>query len=267
MDDLSVDTISPPIDLSFRSIDNGKTDQLTFARQYHARTADDPQTWGLRRVTYFVRDKVLYRQERDPYGFRPGARAMRFYDEHEDLLNIVSQFFVNTSDTDPMKDSDTPIPGMPVTMQVNVAEPLCEGVEIFDLTFSYFKEGEWVDVPQWDSGGNKYRAIPFETISEDHYNRLREEERQRYEQQKRMAQIFSRPDELPGTMSIQIGVRAPGGKGRIYSFTFYYNLPLAQETDTVPDRSALEEGSGMIPGGIPGMMPSMGGFRRNQRRR
>ena len=37
------------------------------------------------------------------------------------------------------------------------------------------------------------------------------------------------PDNLPGYVAIQLGVRDPGEKGRLRSFTYFVSLPLARE--------------------------------------
>jgi hypothetical protein len=64
----------------------------------------------------------------------------------------------------------------------------------------------------------------------------------------RTLRIKTPPDELPGYVAVQVGVKAPGGKSRLYSFTFFYSVPEAQETDMM----RKEEGMAPV---IPNLKP------------
>jgi hypothetical protein len=130
---------------------------------------------------------------------------------------------------------------LPESLRYNVAEPMCEGVELLNVTYGYFRDYEWQEVDDWDSGAQRYRNPP----EESEITQAQAMERVRANPGSRMFGIVgydavaaaivqasrNQPDDLPGYIAIQLGVRAPEGKGRLYSFTFYYSVPQALETD------------------------------------
>jgi hypothetical protein len=41
------------------------------------------------------------------------------------------------------------------------------------------------------------------------------------------------PDDLPGYIVVNLGVRGPRGVGRVHKFTFFHAIPLAEERDVL----------------------------------
>ncbi len=267
-DPLALDQIAPPLDLTFSVNDGGKTDTVNLARAYQPRWPNDPRTWGIRRVTFYVEDNVLYRKEADPYGYNPGMETNRndllhnpayagrmpnlpFLNDTEssygalgglfnpsslrtgnwsaggnlDVLNALSGY-------DGQSFGDLLIPS-----RLDVAEPICEGVEVFDVTLGYFQEAVWIEVMDWESGSSRYRNpldldFDYESL-EDQINQYMQSGGGLVSPEALLGLNQTQADDLPGYMAIQLGVRAPGGKGRLHSFTFFYSFPQAQETDTL----------------------------------
>jgi prepilin-type N-terminal cleavage/methylation domain-containing protein len=270
---LDLENIAPPIDLSFNGTNNDKLDRLSFARGYLPRFDGDQPTWGLRRVRYYVRNGILYRREDDPFGLSQGAlnaatqpTAPRFlksgYPQDDPmalqnamLMDLAKMFMLpdesgmnatelsqpppETAETDAMKPT-----------AVEVEEPLCAGVEIFDISYGYFKGGEWLEVKDWHSAGHQYRNPPVDEGNTDALGNGRNGVLQSGQQGNAVNPFQPQlPDDLPGYIAIQLGIRIPEEKavpaegdqptekpkekpkGKLYSFTFYHSLPEGQETD------------------------------------
>lgn len=249
--EMSPENIAPPIDLSFRGTDGGKTDQLSFVRSQTPRLEGDANSWGMRRVSYYIKDKVLYRKETSPFGFRntqglPDPSTLSQSDYEKIVAKASFEKLFAAPDADPAADeSETTYDkyhlvnldlkvSMPPGSKVD--EPLCEGVEIFDISYGYFQQGEWVEVKDWDSQGRHYRNPPDETDGNQKGPRVIGQPGVDPVAQQPMGangiQIDNNsPDDLPGFVAIQLGVRGADGKGRLYSYTIFHSLPLAQETD------------------------------------
>ncbi|OPZ08250.1 MAG: hypothetical protein BWZ08_01292 [candidate division BRC1 bacterium ADurb.BinA292] len=252
-DPLSLDRIAPPIDLTFEGQDGGDKDRLTFTRAYQPRWPGDPQTWGIRRVSFYVEDGTLYRKEEDAFSYSPGSivnrrdllanpRVQSLYDSLRGNTRIDLDAFFGMSTTESSYDQLASMYYDPelevlVPRMVEIAEPLCEGVEVFNITYGYFRDEQWVEVGDWNSGATRYRDPPDLDFD---FAQLEEQ----LEQVSRLGgimlspeQLFGRrsPDNLPGYVAVQLGVRAAEGVGRLYSFTFFHSLPQAQETDVYRD--------------------------------
>lgn len=281
-----LDQISPPIDLSFRGSDNGDTDRLSFVRRQSADwTEPEKSTLGLRRITYYVKDKVLWREESDPYGFRPGSGLASFiatldpgfapmdlFDEKkmntqlarggESPLSQLTQFFAAPNDPTDAEDKGR---GQFLPGSVHYKEQVCQGVVTFNVTYGYFLEGQWVEVGNWDSNAMQYRN----PLDRDYYQSLLDSGQM--DESAVNSMILGRtgtrfsyfaprtesnysgtpianpslqvPDDLPGYVAIQIGVTSPGLKGRVYTFTIFQAMPVAEETDVRFDPNAPLAGS------------------------
>jgi prepilin-type N-terminal cleavage/methylation domain-containing protein len=234
--------ITPPIDLSFRISDGGELDKLTFVRSHQSRFAGDPVTWGLRRITYYVQDKTLFRQESDPFGYRPGQLDESFHSATVTAAAL-AEHFMKPDGYDYLAPGDENVQPLPAEARLlppsyETAEPLCAGVERFDIVCGYFKEGQWQEVTSWDSSGRRYRQPPqLEAIKDQ---KLIEEVRRvspgmlvQADGVTSVVQQPGQPDDLPGYLVVQLGVRGPRGIGRKHTFTFFQALPLAEERDVL----------------------------------
>ena len=150
---LNLSTMAPPIDLSFRVEDGGALDRLSFVRWQRPGPHSPNEVWGLRRLTYFVEDGVLYRQEADPFGFHPSELVHQISMQSEEYRKMFMHLPNDERQSHRMW-------GLPPNLQLNVEEPLCEGIEIFDLSMGYFQGGQWVEVDDWDSSARRYRHPP-----------------------------------------------------------------------------------------------------------
>ncbi|MCH8333343.1 hypothetical protein IIC65_05370, partial [Candidatus Sumerlaeota bacterium] len=126
------------------------------------------------------------------------------------------------------------------------AEPLCEGVVIFNITYGYYRFDQWNEVDSWDSSLFQYRFPSNERFipdlpggagrlagdvpprQETGFNPLRTRV-QMARVGEEMIAFTPVPDNLPGYIAIQLGLRDPVTMGRIRSFTFFVSLPMAQE--------------------------------------
>ncbi len=269
-DQLRLDRITPPLDLSFRGEDGGKLDRVSFVRRQTAdwaNTADG--TGGLRRISYYVKDGVLWREESDPYGFRPGAGQYHFarmfnpevniYDpgsysgrQGDSPLATLARFYSTAEGEDEERGEFLPPP-------VQYVEPMCEGVEIFDITYGYFLEGQWVEVTSWDSNAQRYRTpfdqeymqalveegvLPATTMYGGGLGDIRpprNETRQSAIPPILAGMPMQMPDDLPGYMAIQLGLRPAAGSGRLRQFTIFHSLTAAEETDIHMDEQTLRD--------------------------
>lgn len=248
LDDFSLESIAPPLNLSL----HGGEANLSFARGYRARYPGDQDTWGLRRVTYYVRDKVLYRKEEAPFGLRMAgggdtAAAAAAADPNNPVTLIQSQlqqlFAVRdeapqeapgTGGEAGQQDSESTGNSLLPTA-VRLDEPLCAGVEIFKIKYGFFTNGNWVEDQTWDSAARQHRCPPQDDINgpNSSTNPLNRPDLPQFIAQSIQATML--PDDLPGYVAIQIGLRQPNGKGRLYSFTIYHSMPGAREVDIARD--------------------------------
>lgn len=262
-DDLGLDNIAPPLNLSF----HGTEGKLSFARSYRARFPGDQDTWGLRRVTYYVRDKILYRKEQDPFGLRMTEgdlldtqqnrqNNMGMQQQQDDPIRMIQnqllRLFILPEDNDDKnaatgettagdaaqpKDAAAAPASKLMPTQVCLEEPLCAGVEIFKIKYGFFQDGAWTEDQNWDSQGYQHRSPP-----PDETNLPGGAPAMGMPTNGFVPMMMGSPDDLPGYISIQIAMRMPDGKGRLYSFTIYHSLPGATETDVLRDNP---QGNGM----------------------
>jgi prepilin-type N-terminal cleavage/methylation domain-containing protein len=243
--------ITPPLDLSFRGGGaEGPAGELSFARLQPARWEGDPETGGVRRVKYYVKDNILYREETDPYGFRPGA-AFAIEPEDEKLASLFSltQLYMASDKNQPSavenpEMADEARQAIPV--RLNYAEPLCLGIEKFELAFGYFRDGLWQEVGDWDSGQVRYRhqVDPGEAAAMG--QALTNEQRMGFAMgaaNNPLNQVSNRqPDDLPGYIRITLSLVPAEAKGREHSFSFYYSIPQAQEDDVYNENRVADAG-------------------------
>ncbi len=257
---VKLEDIPPPIDLSFHGEDGDKLDTLEFARRQRSWESGMPKDWGLRRIRYYVKDGVLYREESSPFGLRrdsgDDASAGAADDDSAEVLKLFyrrprTSEGTDSSDTD--KGDRFAFPDIPT-----VTEPMCEGVEIFNVTYGYYRQQKWNEVEDWDSARFKYRfpqdeedqsgaKIPSKPTPPNSFASPSQaaDSAASPKRQPRMITvdgqqqaIIPRPDDLPGYVAIQIGVRDPRQNGDLRSFTIFISLPEAQEE---PDTS-MDEG-------------------------
>lgn len=253
-----LEDLLPPIDMAFVGSDNELTDTVEFARFRQPRFPDDVDVWGLMRVKYYVEDGILYRQEMSPQGYRPNETIDRARNV-EDRRETVGRLFYPAGfreqiglEEDRLFVSDGEISALPDV--TDLSEPLCQGVAIFNITYGHFKFEQWNEVDSWDSGQYKYR---FERGEEpvNPLSRMLDERQEgidtgdasgggnesNFTPRRRRSSNFGRvrgqmirfqtqPDNLPGYVAIQLGLRDPLGQGRIRSFTFFVSFPMANET-------------------------------------
>ena len=111
----------------------------------------------------------------------------------------------------------------------STAEPLCVGVEIFNITYGYYRFEQWNEVDTWDSSAYEYRFPRdeqdelfgnqyFDTQGNRTETSFRHRGRQRSATARTRDQTLRftiRPDNLPGYVAIQLGLRDASGKGTI----------------------------------------------------
>jgi len=266
--------VPQPIDLTFQGQDGGLTDTLSFARHQRPRSTDEAEGLGIIGVRYYVKDGVLYREQRRPYGFRPGLQVQTHFERRPGGRRI-ARLFYGAAGAETEEEDEGPawtvaearaaaemdafldelLPwaeGQSMLLDdAAQAEPLCEGVEIFNVTYGYYRFDQWNEVNEWDSNAYRYRfpldeelaqpqapgmtgAIPPEALLPDPRTATEEfipgliragmavigGQRIRYTKE---------PDGLPGYIALQLGVRDPDQGGRLRSFTFFVSLPLARE--------------------------------------
>lgn len=309
--------LAPPIDLSFVGKDGGPTDTISFARRQPPRPESPADALGLIRIRYYVKDRTLWREESSVYGLRPGDELADILKNQSPELGAIAERFIRKrpgdSDDggDPDEDDDFErtrardddrrgrarsrsrsreetndlLPELP-----SIAEPLCEGVEVFDVAYRYYKFDQWNDVSEWDSGDWRYR------FPEDEMDGPDEDEEggsriPRRPPPRMMGGILTggaaatrtesgfgegfgfqyvprgtrrtavvrgqpmpfnpRPDDLPGYLSIHVGIRDEKYGGKLQSFTFVVSIPMAQEDFDASMAEILPAGSG-LPGALPG---------------
>ncbi|MCE5228129.1 prepilin-type N-terminal cleavage/methylation domain-containing protein [bacterium] len=270
-----LDEITPPIDLSLRGTDSGTNDRISFVRRQNPDWSQPESTWGLRRITYYVKDKVLYREEGDPFGFRPGAGISNFIFTLDPTFNPMDMFNSGTNRnyatgnqsplsqltqffTPPVEASDKgeDSRGQFLPPSIHYTEPVCQGVETFNISYGYFLEGQWVEVNTWDSNSMQYRSTLdrdfFGQMDQNAINnffrspmnpydaiRYRADTNFNVSPASMMNPSMQQPDELPGYVAIQIGIRSPELKGKLYTFTIFHSMPLAEETDMKFDEDSM----------------------------
>lgn len=124
-------SFSSSIDLSFKGVDDGGSDGLTFVvhRLTDGKTAAPP--WGLARITYAIENDRLVRTTDDV--FLPERTK-----EGEEIPK-------------------------PEPLKATVAE----GVKQFDLKYGYFYDIDWYEADDWSSSEKKYRNPPIEVEEDD----------------------------------------------------------------------------------------------------
>lgn len=259
--DMSLEDVSPPLNLTF----HGSDTLLSFARTYRARFSGDQDTWGIRRVTYFVRNKVLYRKEEDPFGLRISQmyNSTAPAEANNPVLVIREQLerLFAVPDQAELKEGEPQAAAAAALLptQVRIEEPLCAGVETFKIKYSYFADGKWQEDTKWDSQGHEHRTppqpdngqpnTPMAAVNAGGGGGISTPFMPGMVAGQRgpgmpglavgpLGQIYI-PDDLPGSITVQIGVRMPDGKGKIFNFTVLHSLPEAKETDVL-----LEDANG-----------------------
>jgi hypothetical protein len=101
------------------------------------------------------------------------------------------------------------------------------------VTFGFFEQEAWHEVVDWDSGAMKYREPPMEELPPGMYVPGINMEDSAPGFGLMMNDANREPDNLPAYMAVQLGLRMPDGKSRLFSFTFYYSFPQSQETDVM----------------------------------
>lgn len=157
---------SPPIDLSMKGrdgADNPLIDEIEFARRVRPRSERELENLGLMRVRYYVTDGVLYREEFSSFqiGRSESESESNTTTNDPDANERASKLFyvpgeVGGGATYSFDDGFESAVVAPHVL-ANVAEPLCEGVEIFNITYGYYKFDQWNEAPDWDSDSFRYR--------------------------------------------------------------------------------------------------------------
>lgn len=157
---------SPPIDLSMKGNDGAENpliDELEFARRVRPRSEREIEHLGLMRVRYYVSDGVLYREEFSSFQIgRSDSESEANITTNDPAANErASRLFYVPGEVGggATYSFDVGFESAAVAPHVlqNVAEPLCEGVEIFNITYGYYKFDQWNEAPDWDSDSFRYR--------------------------------------------------------------------------------------------------------------
>jgi len=111
-----------PIDLSFHGQDGQDVDKIDFVRYYAGGYEPISVTWNMGRVHYLVQNGNLYRVEEDVF-----RSQFNFYGEQV------------------IKDMPPP------------REVLARNVQVFDLRYGYWSNGEWLETETWESDDKNYR--------------------------------------------------------------------------------------------------------------
>lgn len=242
--------LSPPIDLSFQGQDGGDLDTISFTRHQGPRSSTDKDFSGMRRVKYFVKDGVLYREDSDPQGYHRSEEFEDLSDEHGTSAKIADLYenADEASETISTGASDASLDEDPTKKSEKTTEPLCEGVEIFNITYGYYRSDQWNEVPNWDSSRYQYRfpaeqegiqVGPGGTVmlgpdgqpasTESSFNRQGKHTAHMGTARGQVISYMPKPDNLPGYVAVQLGVRDPGNAGKLRSFTIMFSCPLARE--------------------------------------
>ena len=249
---LNLFNLTLPIDISLHGEDGGLLDSLSFARYQRPRTSAEAESWGIRRVRYYVLDGVLYREESSPFGFRPGEDLQEYYGLNPGRGDFARLFYREGTDRKRSDRADRLLQGddrplIPNTYKVS--EPLCEGVEIFNITYGYYQYDMWVEADSWDSSRFQNRFPIEQSLSygftgpggvrsprggrgactETSFQRRRGRRSRRAVVRGQIMSFQPVPDNLPGYIAIQLGVRGRDRGGRLRSYTFFVSLPLANE--------------------------------------
>ncbi len=157
---------SPPIDLSMKGTDGAENpliDKLEFARRVRPRSERELENLGLMRVRYYVTDGVLYREEFSSFqiGRSESDSEVNTTTNDPDANERASKLFYVPGEVGggATYSSDDGFESAAVAPHVlaNVAEPLCEGVEMFNITYGYYKFDRWNEASDWDSDSFRYR--------------------------------------------------------------------------------------------------------------
>jgi prepilin-type N-terminal cleavage/methylation domain-containing protein len=244
LENVSLEDIATPINLTFQGSGSSGRDELKFTRRQQVKRVSDINGWGLRRIKYHVDDGILYRSEEDAFGYSPGSSSRTGMVNTPELLDIMYSF-VDDDDRNNRHLGDLDISREEINfkpVRISSKEPMCRNVELFDIAYGYFQNDNWVEVQDWNSGQLKYRSPP---IDEDEYfseDGMRKEiipelgrgvvEALAIQQGRLRPRI---PDDMPGYLAIQLGLRMKKGKGKIHSFTIYHMMPQGQESDLWTD--------------------------------
>ena len=126
-------SFSSSIDLSFKGVDDGGSDGLSFVVYRLTDGKADAPPWGLARITYAIENERLVRTTDDV--FLPEQTK-----EGEEIPK-------------------------PEPLKATVAE----GVKQFDLKYGYFYDIDWYEADDWNSSEKKYRN-PAPEVEEDDPN-------------------------------------------------------------------------------------------------
>ena len=244
LEDISLEDVATPVNLTFQGGNSGKKDDLIFTRRQQVRRNTDVNGWGVRRIRYQIENGTLYRSEEDAFGYSPGSASRTGMINSPELMNIMYSF-VDENERNERRYQDWKISPDEINfepVQISHKEPMCHNVEIFDIVYGYFKDNEWMEVQDWNSGQLKHRSPPLyedEFYFEDgiHKERIPDlgmgaVDALAMQQERFQPRV---PDDLPGYMAIQLGLRTNEGKGKIHSFTLYHMMPQGQESDLWTD--------------------------------
>ncbi|MBI1290400.1 prepilin-type N-terminal cleavage/methylation domain-containing protein [bacterium] len=191
----------------------GSADTLSFAVQTPFQIGGYYRAWGLARVEYTLRDRVLVRT----------ARTVET-DERNQLGERTS------------------------TVRIPEVAKLADGVESIEFGYSFWWDNQWYEVDQWDSANRQIRNPRYflGTYDADTITLAQSDENR--EQRDNDNATFgpgspgfndslndskSEPlDRLPQMIRIRIKLGDPNGKGRIQTFESIHRVPTAQETWT-----------------------------------
>lgn len=257
---INPETLAKPVNLKFQGTDGGKLDQIEFARHQSPWINRAEYSWGVKRVRYFVENGVLLREENDPFGLPSGQSAADFVADRfaaADSMDSRNSQRANSTQQWSPEDMERFVLDPPLV------EPLCDGVELFNITYGYFKRGSWIEADEWDSSSFRFRFPESELANTISANSSmnptanipmgggivpRAAPESFYTPttgmsggliggtEQRIAIIGGETvtfqveqDDLPAYCAIQLGVREPGEAGRLRSFTFFISLSEAQE--------------------------------------
>ncbi len=192
-DNSLLDDLPPPIDLNFRAMDNGETDEISFVRRQGMNYNEDRMPWGLERLRYFIQDGALYRS------------------------------------IDDVRGAETDEYGNPIPKEIPPrVEKIGTNVKGIDFKFGYWYDKEWLTATDWDSNSPRYRNPVTEDSEQDKTNEetLPDSQSALLKQQ----EMEQRVDDMPSWVEITYEFANPAKPDAVTKIRQVVMLPQAQET-------------------------------------
>ncbi len=205
------------IDLQFFGEDHGEKDSITFARSYPSEIGSTYVPWGLARIHYTV--------------------------DGDFLIRTVETVEANPRDVD----------SEGVIIHEKEEKPthsiVARGIEVFDLSYGFWSDGQWFESTQWTSSSKSYRN-PNHLLGDyddEDYQRVGENnvrDNDSDDSDELDDRFDSDPEQEsydgpPAYVRMRIVISDPENPGRKTELARIFRVPISMETWTVNER--LEE--------------------------